>query len=68
MKTTVSEAVAGRAIGKIMEKIETLKELVCAGQLESFEDYKSYCGQIIGLGDAVDLIQEAYTAIIKGED
>lgn len=47
-------------VSQIDEKVQQLQEAISTGRAESFEDYKSICGEIKGL-----LIARGYTLDLK---
>ena len=49
----------------VEERIESLKDSVSAGMLPNMEEYKRSTGQILGLKEALDLINQSKINVLK---
>lgn len=47
----------------VYEAINSLSENVASGKLTSIEDYKQQTGRIMGLREALELLDEAYSVV-----
>ena len=49
----------------VNERIESLKDSVSAGMLPNMEEYKRSTGHILGLREALDLIDRSKTNVLE---
>ena len=49
----------------VNERIDSLKDSVSAGMIETIPEYKRLTGHILGLREALDLIERSKTNILK---
>jgi hypothetical protein len=50
---------------RLQDAINVQKETICAGMLDH-DNYKKEAGKLMGLNDAMDILQKAITDAMKG--